>query len=143
MRKQIEAIFPRLVGTEWKFTSPESKKYNCIAWAADDHSKWWWPHPFYGYWPPGAPVEETLDAFIQAFSVLGYKVCNDSTLEPGVEKVAIFAKKDGTPTHGARQLPSGKWTSKLGNSFDIQHELEALEAGEYGAVAVIMSRPQS
>jgi hypothetical protein len=38
-------------------------------------------------------------------------------------------------------LPTGKWTSKLGDWDDIEHDtLEALEAAFYGRVAQIMKR---
>ena len=49
----------------------------------------------------------------------------------------------------ARQLESGRWTSKLGSDCDIEHELEALEgfddspdAYRYGRVVGFMSRPR-
>jgi hypothetical protein len=37
-------------------------------------------------------------------------------------------------------LVSGRWTSKLGNAEDIEHELRALEGEIYGAVALILKR---
>ncbi len=42
----------------------------------------------------------------------------------------------------ARQVESGLWTSKLGSLEDIEHSLEALEGSVYGAVAVLLKRPQ-
>lgn len=53
----------------------------------------------------------------------------------------LFADLAGMPTHAARQLHSGAWTSKLGNAEDIEHELHALEGEIYGTVVVIMNRP--
>ncbi len=62
--------------------------------------------------------------------------------EPGIEKVAIFADESGCPKHMARQLPSGKWTSKLGHDEDIEHsDLAVLEGGDYGRVVSILARP--
>lgn len=73
---------------------------------------WWpFPHPTSAYWPPGEPRVETLDSFILAFRTLGYELAYHARLEPGFEKVAIYADANGTPTHMARQLESGAWTS--------------------------------
>jgi hypothetical protein len=60
--------------------------------------------------------------------------------DPAWIKIAVYA--DGaTPTHAARQLSSGWWTSKLGPSLDIEHATpEAVAGGVYGVVAVILSR---
>jgi len=63
----------------------------------------------------------TIAAFVEAFRSLGYKTCADGDLEQGFIKIAIFADKSGKPTHAARQLPDGCWTSKLGVSVDIEH----------------------
>ena len=65
-------------------------------------------------WPDSAAREVTLSAFTAAFSTIGYVVGGDEALEPGFEKVALFADAAGMPSHAARQLPSGAWTSKLG-----------------------------
>src|SRR6266566_3667632 len=35
--------------------------------------------------------------------------------------LAVYADETDTPTHMARQLPTGYWTSKLGELEDIQH----------------------
>jgi hypothetical protein len=43
---------------------------------------------------------------------------------------------DGEPTHAARQLPNGKWTSKLGRWQDIEYELDGLVGKMYGTVTV-------
>src|SRR5437660_11343200 len=118
MVERLERIFPGLRGRDYRVTSPRDDDYNCIAWAVGDTTQWWWPieaalrRRF--YWPPGIPREETLEAFRQAFATLGYGACNDDRLEPGYEKVALFALM-GAPKHAARQLPSGRWTSKLGD----------------------------
>jgi hypothetical protein len=47
---------------------------------------------------------------------------------------------DGEPTHAARQLPNGKWTSKLGRWQDIEHELDGLVGEMYGTVKQILKR---
>lgn len=58
----------------------------------------------------------------------------------GFQKVAFFVGANGVPTHAARQLPSGLWTSKLGEWEDIEHTLHALEGDIYGTVALLLKR---
>jgi hypothetical protein len=71
-------------------------------------------------------------------------LCNDGLFEIGFEKVAIYVDAGGTPTHMARQLESGAWTSKCGSLEDIEHyALEAVGgfgAREYGRVAAFLRR---
>ena len=143
MSAHLQTLFPGLQITPFRVTSPADGKYNCIAWAANDVSDWWWPEGEApdAVWPGSAAREVTLSAFTAAFFTIGYIVAGDESLEPGFEKVALFADAAGTPNHAARQLPSGAWTSKLGNAEDIEHELRALEGEIYGAVAMILRRP--
>lgn len=139
--ERLEALFPRLRGSAYRITSPSSDVYNCIAWAAGDTQHWWWPgDPARTYWPVGVSRVETLASFRDAFATLGYVVCAQADLEPEFEKIALFADADGTPTHAARQLPDGSWTSKLGMSEDIQHALADLADGVYGSVVQILKR---
>lgn len=136
-----ESLFPDLARTGYRLTSSPSAIYNCIAWAAGRSDDWWWPDPDgFDYWPPDAPREATLAAFELVLGMLGYSPCADAELEPNWEKVAIFALS-GCPTHAARQLPSGRWTSKLGPDDDIEHELHGLTGPCYGTVALILRRP--
>jgi hypothetical protein len=53
----------------------------------------------------------------------------------------LFVDARGVPTHAARLLPSGLWTSKLGEWEDIEHDLHALEGDVYGTVALLLKRP--
>jgi hypothetical protein len=118
----IEALFPRLPAAGYRVTSPTDDVYNCIAWALGITDNWWWPgDPDRTYWPDNLPRERTLAAFRQLFAGFGYDECIGDGLETGFEKVAIFANALGQPTHAARQLPTGRWTSKLGESEDIDH----------------------
>lgn len=136
----VEGDFPNLLTDNHIVTSQRDSAYNCIAWAAGDLSKWWWPDALNSYyWPPGATRKESVEAFIEAFEKLGYRVCSSGSLEADVEKIAIFAIM-GKPTHAARQLRSGKWTSKLGREEDISHRLRALEGPLYGEATIFMSR---
>lgn len=143
LREQlIEQSFPKLKTGGYSITSPPDSEYNCVAWAVGDDNNLWWPDPQEQvYWPEIISREETLDVFIQLFKSLGYKPCQNSRLKKGFEKVAIFVKTNNKPTHAARQLPSGEWTSKLGQEEDIVHKLRDLTGYQYGAVAIIMEKP--
>lgn len=142
MSSDLENSFPNLVSTEYKITSPIDLGYNCIAWAAGDQNNWWWPdEDEIFYWPVDAPRENTIEAFIQAYSLYGYSICENSSLEEGFEKIALYADVNGEPTHAARQLSNGKWTSKLGECEDIEHELEGLFGDVYGSTAQFLKRP--
>ncbi len=143
MVNPFEGLFPGLAGGDYRVTSPPNPDYNCIAWAAGATGAWWWPGQDVQkeYWPAGVPRERTRDAFVAAFAVVGYALCDGDGLEPGYEKIALFADTEGRPTHAARQLvPSGRWTSKLGKREDIEHNLRDLEGGLYGSVVLIMKR---
>lgn len=134
-------FFPILKSSGYTVTSPATIEYNCIAWAAGDNEAWWWPDPFDQYfWPSGIPRVVTIDAFVKAFEFLGYTVCPDANYEQGYEKVAIYAKQDGIPTHAARQINSEKWTSKIGGLEDIEHDINSLSGPIYGDPIIYMKR---
>jgi hypothetical protein len=142
MRGHIEKLFPALRGTDYQVTGPPDEAYNCIAWAAGDSTDCWWPaDPDFSHWPESVPRQETLEAFRAMFATLGYGVCLGEEVEFGFEKIALFANEHGVPKHAARQLPSGRWTSKLGKLEAIEHALHDLEGTEYGTVVVVMKRP--
>jgi len=141
--KNIEKLFPNLKYFGYKTESPATINYNCIAWAAGDDQAVWWPDSQYlGYWPDGAPRAENLEAFVKAFEKLGYTTCDTAEYEKNFEKVAIYTDPFGVPTHAARQLDSGRWTSKLGQLEDIEHDINGLSDSEYGFIAVYMKKPK-
>lgn len=134
----IEAAFPALVGSGWTLTSLPTPKYNCIGWAAGDATRWWWP-TIPGYWPAPVPRSIDLSSFVGAYQALSYVQCDNGDLEEGFEKVVIYIK-DGTPTHAARQLEDGMWTSKLGPQDDVSHPLEGLDGTLYGTATIFLRR---
>ena len=139
--RSLRGDFPSLTAENSRPTSPFDVKYNCIAWAAQDDSNWWWPDRMnLYYWPRQAPRIESIEAFKIAYGTIGYTEPTTEDLDDGLEKVAIYASSWGAPTHAARQLPDGWWASKLGRNIDIEHELRAVEGPVYGSVAVILSR---
>ena len=143
-QEHLEKQFPKLTADSYILTSPDTIDYNCVAWAAESDEEWWWPDPMeQEYWPEGVPREETLSAFVEAFSTIGYEPCQNAELEPGIQKIAIYADAQNVPRHVARQLPNGEWTSKIGQYEDIQHRtLDMLTGAEpaYGNVVRVMQR---
>ncbi len=139
----IRATFPALAAEDYAETSSATAEYNCIAWAAGDAETWWWPDPFGDYyWPEDVPRVDSLEAFVVAFRRLGYEPCIGAGHEDGWQRVAIYVDALGTPTHAARELTSGEWTSKLGRSEDIRHaSLESLSGAVYGTVGLLLRRP--
>ena len=137
----MRRAFPNLTPQNHALASPASEDYNCIAFAAGDQDHWWWPDlSGLSHWPPTAEREETIAAFQQAFASIGYEVCANPDLEAGFEKIALYGI-GGVPTHAARQLPDGRWASKLGELEDIEHEsLNVLAGPLYGAVAAVFRR---
>lgn len=132
-------LLPNLTAENYRITSVPAWEYNCIAWAVGIDDAWWWPSPG-RFWPQGVPREETVDAFVAAIGTRGYSDCSSAELESGFEKIALYAQ-GANPTHAARQLAHGWWTSKLGPSFDIEHAtLEAVAGGLYGNPVAILSR---
>jgi hypothetical protein len=126
------------LGEDFVVTSLPDESYNCVAWAACDTEKNWWP--FGEWWPPNVKRQTTLDCFVEVFEGLKYQICGNGELESGFEKVAIYTR-DGRPTHMARQLPSGKWTSKSGTLYDIAlADLDGLSGGRIGRVTRFMRR---
>lgn len=139
---KLELTWPNLRKTGYQITSPPDRAYNCIAWAAGHQDRPWWPIDRKPYYWPLEPRVESLQSFIDVFKQLGYEICSDSNLESQFEKVAIYVDDDGIPTHMARQLETGEWTSKCGDLEDISHHtLEGLEGEFYGKVSILMKRP--
>jgi hypothetical protein len=145
MRELIQQLFPRLNTSSFEITSARDHRYNCVAWAAGDTRRWWWPaEAAFSFWPAGVEREESIAGFVRAFGTLGYELTSSGDPHPDFEKLAIFASGDGVPTHMARQLPNGPWTSKLGALEDITHmDVTGLAGTDYGDVTVFLQRRRS
>ena len=140
---------------DFQINSPSTPNYNCIAWAADDNSRWWQPDPMGDYyWPENLPRESTLESYTEAFKILGYEICDDESLELGFQKIAIYFKDDIRSIHAARQLNNGRWTSKLGSEIDIEHNFirqwstlkdssseRTINLSGYGQLRIILRKP--
>ena len=139
----IEKTWPNLNEENGLPISRDDAFYNCLAFAVDDPTKKWWPvesDDAYD-WPESFPKEETRESFIRALhDFWGYDECAGGNFEDGYVKIAIY-EKDNEPKHFAKQLPNGRWASKLGGLEDIEHTtLEALEDGDYGKVVAYMRK---
>jgi len=152
-RGDLESKLPNLRATPFEITSTETPRYNCFAWAADDDQHWWEPpNPLYDlldpvptrYWPDGALAELSVDGLISAFATRGFAECATPDLERGFEKVAIYVNAaTGLPTHAAKQLVSGAWTSKIGDWEDIVHPtVQSVECPDYGRAVRFLRRPR-
>jgi primase-polymerase (primpol)-like protein len=137
MDAHFKRWFPHLTDVNQKKASEPDPLYNCIAWAFKDNTRHWWPNAKRSYWPVniGSSIS-TMDAFENWFSADGWEKIPNKDSEKGYEKIALYAL-NGSPTHAARLLDSGKWTSKLGASIDLLHDLTDLEGPEYGSVIAI------
>ena len=133
--------FPNAASEGYLDKSCKTPMYNCIAWAVGESHRSWWPNSEPdGYWPPGIPAKTTVYAFLTLFRSRGYTSCANGDHETTFEKVAIYAL-DNVVKHAARQLPNGDWTSKIGNSVDIEHStLRTLEGPFYGTVVRYLKR---
>lgn len=132
-------IFPKLTDDNSRVTS-EAAYYNCIAWAAGRNDTWLEPVPGCE-WPDGLEREFTPKVVEKLFANLGFETCDGKEHERGFEKIAIYGL-EGECTHAARQLPDGKWTSKLGLRHDIEHSCpHDLEGEDYGEILCLMKKP--
>lgn len=137
----LEEDCPGLFLGGYEILSAADPKYNCVAFAVGDLTRYWYDCDVSGYyWPPGVGSADSLEGWMKLFAVHGYVETEDATLEPAFEKVALYAI-DGVPEHVARQKASGMWASKMGKGHDIEHpNLECLEGAIIGAVVKIMKR---
>lgn len=130
----IDETFP---GLDYDVTSEPDDRYNCIAWALGRQDTWWSHLPGYRWIGQRAPSIESLE---NLFLELEYERCDRDDFEDGYDKVALFAQENRW-THAARQLASGRWTSKLGVFEDIEHSsLDGISGRLYGEVHCIMRR---
>lgn len=135
-------FFPNICDVQNKKTSEATSTYNCIAWAFEESHRIWWPCKR-GYWPTSFDSLTVAEAFDKWFAEDGWEETKDATVEPDVKKIALYML-NGDPTHAARQLSTGLWTSKLGwdPSFgiDLSHQLADLDGPSYGQFTKIYKK---
>jgi hypothetical protein len=145
---ELLEYLPRLsdavYGVDYTIESISTTEYNCLAWAMSDCSRFWSGSPMGGYfWPDDLPIGvPVIGVIVEMFRRAGYAECGDSTHVVGAEKVAIYADSYREVLHVARQVPNGRWASKMGALADIEHAtVELIECNWIGQVAVILCRP--
>jgi hypothetical protein len=135
--------FPRLQDEAHEIKS-EPAGYNCVAWVEGITDRYIDPTLD---WPREVPKpegegDEDLWCYEALFRHYGYEVCANGSLEDGFIKIAVYAD-GGWFAHVAKQMPSGKWTSKAGFLHDLNHDrLEALAGCSFmkNAVPVLFMR---
>ena len=145
--EEVRRSWPGLrVGSNATVESERDPRYNCVAWAMNDRLNDWQPTPLHRLhtWPDGVPRDPSLGGFIAMFRSQGFEPCPDASLEPDMEKLGIYVDRSGDFTHVAKQLLDGRWTSKLGQLNDIEHNtLEDLVGELYGFPQVYLRKPRS
>jgi len=137
--------YPNLHAGNYRDTGEATHDYHCIGWAIGRDDEWWdpaepepWEDNF--YWPANVPRDYRATSVVMAFESAGFAVCADASLEEGVEKIVLYA--DGPEfTHAARQLETGKWTSKMDPDERIEHDTPEDLVGPWcGQIATYMQR---
>lgn len=147
-KPSFEKWWPNLLRTTYTVIDKASMRYNCFAWSINRTDFWFAPDPQMNrvgkvFWPPEVPREYTLDAFIQAYATFGFVLCDNTEVELGFEKVVLYGN-NSIPEHAARQLPNGRWSSKIGEYEVIEHDLYAFDGGKYfSKIIIILKRPIS
>jgi len=130
--------FPVLTADKYNKTSEPTFDYNCVAWALGRTDINLGP-PGFGYgWPLDCPSAK-IDNFVEFFKYHGFKVSPKGEFETDKEKIVIFSN-EGWFTHVAKLVKSGRWTSKLGDEMDCEHDLLAVEGPLYGSPDTYMER---
>jgi hypothetical protein len=143
MRADLAGIFPRSESAPYEVTSPEDIKYNCSRgllarrrFAANGGLRL---HPsIIGPW---SPVRKQLRVSSRHSANLATWFATPANSNQVMRGWQSTLTKLGTPTHMARQLTSGRWTSKLGELEDIEHlTLEQLSGSDYGQAVQFLKR---
>jgi hypothetical protein len=154
----LYGMFPNLKHGDAQIASKVDAAQNCLGFVIGDKKRPWWPWSWspagYGapgglvppnYWPDDLPSDETVPTIRMALERFGCKVC-DSVGDPNrneIERAVIYASAAGTAAHVAKELPNGRWASKLGDFHDIHHRTTAnLEGNVYGHVVLTLCRPR-
>ena len=124
--------FPNVViGTNLHYTSLRTDEYNCAAWAIGITDDW---IQFKGRY------DTEVSTYISYFKEKGFVIDENNTLQEGFIKIAIYLEGNEFK-HVARQLANGKWTSKIGDWEDVEHDtLQVLFGDFYGTQVIILKK---
>jgi hypothetical protein len=127
--------FPNaIIGTNLRYTSLRTEDYNCTAWATEIIHDW--VQFDNGY-------DTRISTYISYFEQKNFVRTDNKEVEIGVTKIAIYFEGEEFK-HVARQLKNGKWTSKIGDWEDVEHDnIEILFGEFYGTQTIIMQRIDS
>ncbi len=131
----IKKHFPNLTFESFKYTSEKTDDYNCAAWSIEIEDEW------IQFRDPKGMLDVSITTYINYFTNLGFSITNDKNFEEGVKKIAIYKNEQDEFKHVARLMSNGKWTSKIGDWEDIEHDtLEVLADRSYGKPCLIMEK---
>lgn len=138
--------FPGLViDPNFLITSDCTPAYNCIGWALGMNDVWvGLNHPInyaWTWWPEEVPCNEDKETLISLFEYFGFTVCDNDSVEPDYDKVALYANEEGW-THAAKIIGDNVLHSKIGTAWDIHHSGgDTFANTEYGGIYAYMKRP--
>jgi len=95
-------------------------------------------------WPTEVPADLRLSTLVSMLAKYGFERCFTGELDPTLSKIALYGGGEHV-THAARQLESGRWTSKRGIfGDDIEHDTaDAIAGGEYFEILAYFQRPKT
>lgn len=143
---ELRKSFPKLVSGTFEPASKATARYNCIAFAAGDERHWWEGEGNGGRysWPSRIRRVTTVETVCEIFVSEGFVETQNCEIEPGYEKVAIYAHLDTCEFSHVARSDGTVWKSKLGKGQDIHHYsldvLEGDQSDEYGIVERILRR---
>jgi hypothetical protein len=144
--RELNARFPKLVVGSFVPASRATPRYNCLGFAAKDERHWWQAERYGGryYWPPNLPRITTVNTVTQIFAARGFQLTDNHGIEPGYEKVGIYASLDDHEFSHIAWSDGLVWKSKLGSGQDIDHYtldvLEGEQLDEYGIVDRVLRK---
>jgi hypothetical protein len=132
--------YPYLKGNYTK-TSDETILYNCVAYVLGEYDKIYSSYEEEGIWIDGLEKTHTPKNYADFFKkIKGFEICKNADFDDKYEKIAIYGLEDEF-LHVAIQLQNGKWSSKIGEYEDIEHNsLKAVGGGRYGYPIIFMQR---
>lgn len=133
----IEQSLPNLRPSEnFEFSSLQDEDYNCVAWASGRDDGWT------QFYDASGRAIRTPERYVQHFLEMGYdEVSPNGDFENGINKIAIYINTNRNHfKHVARQLPNGKWASKLGDWEDIEHSSAEDLLGFYGDKIIYLQK---
>lgn len=123
------------IGSNIIFTSLKGDEYNCAAWAIEIIDQW------VEFKDKNGNYDLSIDRYVQYYEEHGFSKCDNKEPEYGIIKIAIYADEKEEFTHVARQIQGGKWTSKLGDWEDVEHnDLDVLSGQSYGKPHTFMQK---